>query len=116
LTPQFRAGDQLPPIGVGFYQVWRNNLRLIGREGDLVAFHSLFMLGPPQKLMWYFSQSASLGAISSASCSAGKLLPARSASTMLSGLCAGGFCLLKQGIDPERRTPPPTDKVNGEMI
>src|ERR1700733_13891002 len=38
-TPQFRASDQLPPIGMGFYQVWRNNLRWIGHEGDLVAFH-----------------------------------------------------------------------------
>ena len=60
-TPQFRASDQLPPIGMGFYQVWRNNLRWIGHEGDLVAFHSLFMLEPSQKLLLFISYNSTGG-------------------------------------------------------
>ena len=35
-----------PPICMGFYQDWRNNLRWIGHEGDLIAFHSLFFVEP----------------------------------------------------------------------
>jgi CubicO group peptidase (beta-lactamase class C family) len=61
-TPQFRSSDQLPPIGMGFYQVWRNNLRWIGHEGDLVAFHSLFMLEPSQKLLLFISYNSAGGA------------------------------------------------------
>jgi len=60
-TPQFHASDQLPPIGMGFYQVWRNNLRWIGHEGDLVAFHSLFMLEPSQKLLLFISYNSAGG-------------------------------------------------------
>ena len=60
-TPQFRVSDQLPPIGMGFYQVWRNNLRWIGHEGDLVAFHSLFMLEPSQKLLLFISYNSTGG-------------------------------------------------------
>jgi CubicO group peptidase (beta-lactamase class C family) len=60
-TPQFRASDQLPPIGMGFYQVWRNNLRWIGHEGDLVAFHSLFMLEPAHKLLLFISYNSAGG-------------------------------------------------------
>ena len=60
-TPQFRASDQLPPIGMGFYQVWRNNLRWIGHEGDLVAFHSLFMLESSQKLLLFISYNSTGG-------------------------------------------------------
>jgi len=60
-TPQFRSSDQLPPIGMGFYQVWRNNLRWIGHEGDLVAFHSLFMLEPSQKLLLFISYNSAGG-------------------------------------------------------
>jgi CubicO group peptidase (beta-lactamase class C family) len=56
--PQFRASDQLPPIGLGFYQVWRNELRWIGHEGDLVAFHSLFFVEPQQKLVLFISYNS----------------------------------------------------------
>jgi CubicO group peptidase (beta-lactamase class C family) len=56
--PQFRASDQLPPIGLGFYQVWRNDLRWIGHEGDLVAFHSLFFVEPQQKLVLFMSYNS----------------------------------------------------------
>ena len=38
----------MPPICMGFYEMWRNDLHWIGHEGDLVAFHSLFMLEPSQ--------------------------------------------------------------------
>jgi CubicO group peptidase (beta-lactamase class C family) len=60
-TPQFRASDQLPPIGMGFYQGWRNSLRWIGHEGDLVAFHSLFMLEPSHKLLLFISYNSAGG-------------------------------------------------------
>src|SRR3984885_887525 len=60
-TPQFRASDQLPPICMGFYETWRNGLRWIGHEGDLVAFHSLFMLEPSKKLMLFISYNSAGG-------------------------------------------------------
>lgn len=60
-TPQFRASDQLPPICMGFYQTWRNNLRWIGHEGDLIAFHSLFFIEPAQKVVLFVSYNSSGG-------------------------------------------------------
>jgi CubicO group peptidase (beta-lactamase class C family) len=57
-TPQFRASDQLPALCMGFYQDWRNDLHWIGHEGDLVAFHSLFMLEPSQKLILFISYNS----------------------------------------------------------
>jgi CubicO group peptidase (beta-lactamase class C family) len=56
--PQFRANDQLPPIGLGFYQVWRNDLKWIGHQGDLVAFHSLFFVEPQQRLVLFISYNS----------------------------------------------------------
>jgi CubicO group peptidase (beta-lactamase class C family) len=56
--PQFRANDQLPPIGLGFYQVWRNELKWIGHQGDLVAFHSLFFVEPQHKLVLFISYNS----------------------------------------------------------
>jgi hypothetical protein len=56
--PQFRASDQLPPIGLGFYQVWRNDLKWIGHQGDLVAFHSLFFVEPQQKVVLFISYNS----------------------------------------------------------
>jgi CubicO group peptidase (beta-lactamase class C family) len=56
--PQFRANDQLPPIGLGFYQVWRNELKWIGHQGDLVAFHSLFFVEPQQRLVLFISYNS----------------------------------------------------------
>ena len=56
--PQFRANEQLPPIGLGFYQVWRNGLKWIGHQGDLVAFHSLFFVEPQQKLVLFISYNS----------------------------------------------------------
>lgn len=60
-TPQFRASDQLPPICMGFYQTWRNHLRWIGHEGDLIAFHSLFFVEPQQRLVLFVSYNSSGG-------------------------------------------------------
>jgi CubicO group peptidase (beta-lactamase class C family) len=60
-TPQFRASDQLPPICMGFYQDWRNNLRWIGHEGDLIAFHSLFFVEPQQKIVLFVSYNSAGG-------------------------------------------------------
>ncbi|MGB6687528.1 MAG: serine hydrolase domain-containing protein [Terracidiphilus sp.] len=60
-TPQFRASDQLPPICMGFYQDWRNGLRWIGHEGDLIAFHSLFFVEPTQKIVLFVSYNSAEG-------------------------------------------------------
>jgi CubicO group peptidase (beta-lactamase class C family) len=60
-TPQFRSSDQLPAQCMGFYQTWRNNLRWIGHEGDLIAFHSLFFVEPSQKLILFTSYNSSGG-------------------------------------------------------
>ncbi|HUH63050.1 MAG TPA: serine hydrolase domain-containing protein [Terracidiphilus sp.] len=60
-TPQFRASDQLPPICMGFYQDWRNGLRWIGHEGDLIAFHSLFFVEPTQKIVLFASYNSAGG-------------------------------------------------------
>jgi CubicO group peptidase (beta-lactamase class C family) len=60
-TPQFRASDQMPPICMGFYQDWRNNLRWIGHEGDLIAFHSLFFVEPTQKIVLFVSYNSAGG-------------------------------------------------------
>jgi hypothetical protein len=60
-TPQFRASDQLPAICMGFYQDWRNHLRWIGHEGDLIAFHSLFFVEPTQKIVLFVSFNSAGG-------------------------------------------------------
>ena len=60
-TPQFQASDQLPPICMGFYQDWRNHLRWIGHEGDLIAFHSLFFVEPTQKIVLFVSYNSAGG-------------------------------------------------------
>lgn len=61
-TPQFRASDQLPALGMGFYETWRNDLHWIGHEGDLIAFHSLFFLERSQKLILFVSFNSAGGA------------------------------------------------------
>jgi CubicO group peptidase (beta-lactamase class C family) len=60
-TPQFQANPQLPPICMGFYQDWRNHLRWIGHEGDLIAFHSLFFVEPTPKLILFVSYNSAGG-------------------------------------------------------
>ena len=60
-TPQFRASDQLPAQCMGFYQDWRNDLRWIGHEGGLIAFHSLFFVEPQQKIVLFVSYNSAGG-------------------------------------------------------
>jgi len=48
-TKQFGTSDALPAMCMGFYQTWRNGLRFVGHGGDLIAFHSLFLLEPKEK-------------------------------------------------------------------
>jgi CubicO group peptidase (beta-lactamase class C family) len=60
-TPQFQANPQLSPQCMGFYQTWRNNLRWIGHEGDLIAFHSLFFVEPKEKLLLFVSYNSAGG-------------------------------------------------------
>ncbi|HKN77016.1 MAG TPA: serine hydrolase domain-containing protein [Candidatus Acidoferrum sp.] len=57
-TRQFDTSDALPPMCMGFYQTWRNNLRFIGHDGDLVAFHSMFLIEPTQKLVIFVSYNS----------------------------------------------------------
>jgi CubicO group peptidase (beta-lactamase class C family) len=57
-APQFRASEELPPLGLGFYQEWRNDLKWIGHQGDLIAFHSLFFLEPRNKLLLFISYNS----------------------------------------------------------
>ena len=60
-TPQYRASEQMPPICMGFYQDWRNGLKWIGHEGDLIAFHSLFFVEPAQKIVLFVSYNSAGG-------------------------------------------------------
>jgi hypothetical protein len=57
-TKQFGTNENLPAIGMGFYQTWRNGLRFIGHGGDLIAFHSLFLLEPKEKLVIFISYNS----------------------------------------------------------
>lgn len=54
-TKQFVASNALPPQCMGFYQTWRNGLQFIGHDGDLIAFHSTFLLEPKEKLVLFVS-------------------------------------------------------------
>jgi CubicO group peptidase (beta-lactamase class C family) len=57
-TKQFVASDALPPMCMGFYQTWRNGLHFIGHDGDLIAFHSTFLLEPKEKLVLFVSYNS----------------------------------------------------------
>ena len=57
-TRQFDASNSLPAICMGFYQTWRNNLHFIGHDGDLIAFHSMFLIEPTQKLVLFISYNS----------------------------------------------------------
>jgi CubicO group peptidase (beta-lactamase class C family) len=54
-TRQFATTDALPAMCMGFYQTWRNGLHFIGHDGDLIAFHSMFLLEPKEKLAIFIS-------------------------------------------------------------
>ena len=55
---QFGTSDALPVMCMGFYQTWRNGLRFIGHDGDLIAFHSMFLVEPKEKLVIFISYNS----------------------------------------------------------
>lgn len=57
-APQFQASEELAPQGLGFYQIWRNDLKWIGHTGDFGAFHSLFFVEPRNKLLLFISYNS----------------------------------------------------------
>jgi len=57
-TKQFGTSDALPSMCMGFYQTWRNKLRFIGHDGDLIAFHSMFLVEPKEKLVIFISYNS----------------------------------------------------------
>jgi CubicO group peptidase (beta-lactamase class C family) len=57
-TKQFGASDALPAMCMGFYQTWRDGLHFIGHDGDLIAFHSMFLLEPQEKLVIFISYNS----------------------------------------------------------
>lgn len=57
-TRQFGTSDALPGMCMGFYQTWRNGLRFVGHGGDLIAFHSIFLLEPREKLVIFISYNS----------------------------------------------------------
>ena len=69
-TRQFAASEALPAMCMGFYQTWRNGLHFIGHDGDLIAFHSMFLLEPTEKLAIFISYNSA----GSANKSRGELL------------------------------------------
>ena len=58
-TRQFAAGDAMPAMCMGFYETWRNGLHFVGHNGDLVAFHSMFLVEPKEKLIIFVSYNSS---------------------------------------------------------
>lgn len=57
-TKQFGTSEALPAMCMGFYQTWRNGLHFIGHDGDLIAFHSMFLLEPKEKLVIFVSYNS----------------------------------------------------------
>jgi CubicO group peptidase (beta-lactamase class C family) len=57
-TKQFVASPALPPMCMGFYQTWRNGLHFIGHDGDLIAFHSMFLVEPTENLVLFISYNS----------------------------------------------------------
>ncbi len=57
-TRQFGTSEALPAMCMGFCQTWRNGLHFIGHGGDLIAFHSLFLIEPKEKLVIFISYNS----------------------------------------------------------
>ena len=57
-TRQFAAGEAMPAICMGFYETWRNGLHFVGHNGDLIAFHSMFLVEPKEKLILFISYNS----------------------------------------------------------
>jgi CubicO group peptidase (beta-lactamase class C family) len=60
-TPQYRASDELPALCIGFFEMWRNNLRWVGHDGGLIAFNSVFFVEPREKLALFVSYNSAGG-------------------------------------------------------
>jgi CubicO group peptidase (beta-lactamase class C family) len=54
-TPQFRSDPNMPAMCLGFYEQRRDRTRWVGHGGDLIAYHSLFMLQPESKTAFFVS-------------------------------------------------------------
>lgn len=57
-VPQFSANPALPAMCLGFYQQRRNGETWVGHGGDLVAYHSEFMIEPEKKLAIFISYNS----------------------------------------------------------
>ncbi|HEX4020019.1 MAG TPA: serine hydrolase domain-containing protein [Acidobacteriaceae bacterium] len=57
-TPQYAANPALPAMCLGFYQQRRNGQTWIGHGGDLIAYHSEFMIEPEKKLAIFISYNS----------------------------------------------------------
>lgn len=58
-TPQFQANSQTPAMCLGFYEQRRNGMRWVGHGGDLIAYHSEFMIQPESKTAFFISYNTS---------------------------------------------------------
>jgi CubicO group peptidase (beta-lactamase class C family) len=53
--PQFQADPQLPAMCLGFYEQKRDGTRWVGHGGDLIAYHSDFLIQPESKTAFFIS-------------------------------------------------------------
>ena len=56
---QFQASPYLNGSGLGFYETWVNGRRWIGHGGDMIAFHTDFLLMPEEKVGIFVSYNSS---------------------------------------------------------
>lgn len=57
-TPQFQANPNSPAMCLGFYQQLRDRTRWVGHGGDLIAFHSDFLIQPESKTAFFISYNS----------------------------------------------------------
>lgn len=56
--PQFQASMQSPAMCLGFYEARRDGTRWVGHGGDLIAYHSEFLLQPETKTAFFISYNS----------------------------------------------------------
>jgi len=54
-TPQFQSNPKSPAMCLGFYEERRDGTRWIGHGGDLIAYHSEFLIQPESKTAFFLS-------------------------------------------------------------
>jgi CubicO group peptidase (beta-lactamase class C family) len=54
-TPQFQANVRMPAMCLGFYEEKRDGTRWVGHGGDLIAYHSDFLIQPESKTAFFLS-------------------------------------------------------------